>query len=498
MKAKLAKFRAYCGELMPHEPAYLAHIQQFADADNLRILQQVEELVARPDPHRELDASIDKRKYSRWMKWAQTKLSQIDVDRQFDWISQMERSLMTDAITPTEEKELLRAIKAARTSDYYFVKFYELAVQFRQFLLIRMRYKAHATVHQFLDDHQAAFERSREVFAQLHRVSQDITAQYSSQATESRQWEEWLNTMIQDESLDGLNRYMAIVRLTFIYMNYRQLHKQLALYDRIDGWMRQGMFYSRRILANYYANRLTLHAQLGDLARAEQFGYLAIKYKGSDYLLYVNKLSAILLRRHNQPAAMELMRSAFPELRNSRNAHERVGFASFYIRCLIESGLPAEAEQYAESFLRGYSQEVMAHRWHLFFTSYLKALLVQEKSASMLQLVNKHKLMNREHTYRHRPNYLPTLRWYVGWAQYHEGKLSQRRLIGQIQDSLKDLQRSPRNIQLAKTLVDELKPFAPEIVGAIQWDELLTLPKNKWGMDPIVELTHTLESQSTP
>lgn len=91
-------------------------------------------------------------------------------------------------------------------------------------------------------------------------------------------------------NLDGLNRYLAIVRLTLIYFNYREYDRLDKIYDDLDGMMRGGQFYSRRILLNYYANRVMLHSKRNELEKASVYGYLSIRQHSGDYLHYVNNL----------------------------------------------------------------------------------------------------------------------------------------------------------------------------------------------------------------
>ena len=69
------------------------------------------------------------------------------------------------------------------------------------------------------------------------------------------------------------------------------------MYEALDGLLRQGMFYSRRILFNYYANSVLLHFKFDALQQAEEFSYLSIKQKNADHLHYLNNHSAILLRQ---------------------------------------------------------------------------------------------------------------------------------------------------------------------------------------------------------
>jgi hypothetical protein len=55
--------------------------------------------------------------------------------------------------------------------------------------------------------------------------------------------------------------------------------------------------YSRRLLSNYYANRVLLHSKENELIKAEYFGFLSIRQDNDDTLMYVNNLVAILMKK---------------------------------------------------------------------------------------------------------------------------------------------------------------------------------------------------------
>ncbi|MDX2283497.1 MAG: hypothetical protein NW241_05015 [Bacteroidia bacterium] len=464
MKPRLKEFSSYAAQLLPHEVLYLLAVQQFQDPDNQAILERILHNASSRHAPLPFDPQIDKRKYSRLKQWISDKLSSIDVDLQLEWIMELERKIMTDSISPGEERDLLRRIRSYQAPYYYFVRFYELALHYRQYLLVRIRHREYGQVQAFIAGQAAAYRRSLETYERLHQATVDIVAQYSRNSAESGQWETWLAGVFADETMDGLNRYLAIVRLTFIYLNYRQFDRLLPQYEVLDGLLRRGTFYSRRILVNYYANRVLLHTRSGDLQQAAAYGFLSIRQKNADYLHYVNNLASVLLRQNDPAAALKLLQEALPEARQTSSTHSRVGFAALYVRCLVDNQRPLEAEQYAERFLRGYKEAVFEQRWHLFFSAYLQALLRQEKYDRMLRAVWQYRLMEKEKAYQRRAMYLPTLAWYHAVAQYKEGRISREQLAGLLRESGALIGPDEYKQRQLQELTDELRPHIPEVL----------------------------------
>lgn len=468
MRSKLQKFTVFANSLLPHETAYLLSIQQFEDEIKLGILQLIDQncrQVRRSFPY---DKTIDKRKYSHLKNWIIDRLEQIDVDVQFEWMSQMEQKIMTDTISPSEEKVLLRRIKQYDKPGFYFTKFYELTELYRHFLLIRIRYNHHRVADRFLKKFRGAYTTCKEVYAKMHEATLDIVNQYSKQSAQSKHWEQWLSDVFYNEELDGLNRYLALVRLTFIYFNYRAFDKLLPKFDYMDELFSQGIYYSRRLLLNYYGNRLLLHTKFNEYDKAEYYGYLSIREKNNDYIMYVNNLSAVLLREHKYKDALELMRDAYPEMKETTSFHSRTGFVAFYLKCLNVNLQYKSAEQYAESFLQAYRKEIFEYRWHIFFSSYLEALLKQEKYAKLLKVVRKYQLLDRERAYQSNANYLPTILWYDAIAKYKEMLLPKEDLSEMIQRSVDELEGAEAKQYQLKDLLSQIRPLIPGIVQRIQ------------------------------
>lgn len=461
MKPKLQVFQQFVSVLLPHELLYLNGIHQFQDEVNKGILDLMLEKVVH---NRELnfDPDIDKRKYFALIQWVKHKLSAIDVDLSFENINQLDSRIMTDTVDADTEKQLLALLKFL-PSAYYFVKVYDLMLNFRQYLLIRMRFREHKLVNVWLEKYATAYHKSQEVYAELHQASLEITLEYKEGIVPSRDWAYWLGAVFRNDELDGLNRYFALVRLTFWHYNHRTYQQLLPFYDELETAFSKGQFYSKRILANYYSNRLLLHAQLDQLEEATAYGYLSIRGRNADYIYYINNLSAILLRKNMPKAALDLMRQAFPELKHYNNFHNRTGFVALFVRCLNETAQPQEGEKYAENFLNAYKEQVFEQRWHLLFSSYLQAMLLQQKFAKLIRIVRLNKLMEKEQQYRKRQHYLPALSWYYAVALFREGRLEQDELLAQLKEAALSVSPSQhRKIQLHQ-LVEELKKWAPAV-----------------------------------
>lgn len=470
MKTKLKKFTEFAKDILPHEASYLIRVNNFQDEDNKKILERIAYNANNAGNPRVYDSTIDKRKYSNLKAWIEKKFINADVDYNFAWINEKDRKLVTDSISPQEEKELIKAVKNYKRHSHYFVKFYELLENFRHFLLIRLRLDEHAIINEFIEEYRNEYEECKRISQKLHEATMDIIEQYSTNSTESRQWEQWLREVFYNDKLDGRNRYFAVVRLTFMYLNYREFDKLKVIYDDLDQMFHEGTFYSRRILLNYYSNRVLLHSKFDVLQQAEEYGYLSIRQKNADYLHYLNNFCAILLRQGKVDQALSLMKESFSEMRNSNNFHNKIGFVSFYIKCLVDNGQPKEAEQYARSFLISYRDEVMSQRWHIFFASYLKALIQMEKYEEIIKVASRFQLIARDREYQSRPIYIPVVYWYILVAQYIESKIDDATLSSRLEQSVQTHGTNSHKIRLIDKLVDELKPIAPEIFDKIKSD----------------------------
>ncbi|GJM33060.1 MAG: hypothetical protein DHS20C18_20610 [Saprospiraceae bacterium] len=468
MRTQLQKFTAFTNTLLPHETEYLLSIQQFNDEERLGILRLVNHNCHQIDQFTPYDTAIDKRKYNHLQNWIATRLSKIDVDEHFQWMINMEQKIMTDSIQISEEKELLKAIRKYQHPGFFFTKFYELVEQYRHFLLIRIRYADHEKASVFLDTFREDYLFSKSVHERLHTATLDIIGQYSGKNTESIQWEEWLTDVFYNEKLDGLNRYLALVRLTFISFNYRKFELLRDKFDYLDAQFSTGRYYSKRLLLNYYSNRLMLHSSFQEYDKAAYYGYLSVRHKNHDYIHYVNNLCAVLLRMQRHHKAYQLMKNALPEMKVTKNQHSKVGFVAFYIETLNKNQLYKNAESYGDIFLRAYSKEILEYRWHLFFTVYFEALLRQNHTDKLLKIARKYKLQELDLHYQSKATYLPSIPIYIQVAQYKESLINRKTIHSQLAAYLEQYAGDKdKSISFNKQL-SGLKDLIPEIVNHLQ------------------------------
>ncbi len=461
MRSPLRKFTEFTNTLLPNETAYLLSVQQFADEDRLTILHQVDYNARHIDQFTPYDTSIDKRKYNHLQNWVSTRLQAIDVDEQFKQMLDWEQKIISDTIQPEEERHLLRLIKRYRHPAFFFSKFYELVENYRHFLLIRLRYADHQLADNFLTTHQEAYDRARIIKEKLHKASLDIVGQYSGAGDESQQWQEWLSAIFYDEQLEGQIRYLALVRLVFICHNYRRYDLLREKFAYLNQQFTQGQHYSRRLLLNFYNNRLMLHSHFREYDKAVYYGNLSVRAKTHDYLLYVNNLCAVLLRLNRNQEALQLMQKAAPEAKQTKNFHNRIGFVAFYMEALNKNGLCKHAEQYGDSFLTAYAKEILQYRWHLFFSVYLEAMFQQNHLDKLLKLARKYRLRERDRSYRSNANYLPVVALYIEGAQYREGKTSKEDFLAQLDALLQDT--PPSKKATFESILDNIKDRVPEI-----------------------------------
>jgi len=352
------------------------------------------------------------------------------------------------------------------------MRFYELVLNYRNYLLIRLRYNYLRSVTSFLDAYREDYENAVSVNRLLHEATGDIVSQYFNNKAGSRHWEEKLIDVFANEKLDGLNRYYAIVRLTFIYYNYKEFHKLVKLYDQLDKLILKGEIYSKRILVNYYANRLLLHSRFNELDKAAYYGYLSIRVKSSDYLFYVNNLCGILLRREKFAEALKLMRNNLPEMRNTISPHNRIGFVSYYVKSLNKNKKAKQGLEYAKKFLEINKSDILNFRWRPFFLSYIESMLQLEQYNEVLKCIRKYGLLKLELEYKERPGYVPSLIWYEQIARYKECQINAEELINRLQNTLyQSLTDKHKEMQI-KNLIEESSPHIAELATKLMMPAL--------------------------
>ncbi|MBF8149710.1 hypothetical protein ITJ86_07350 [Winogradskyella sp. F6397] len=462
MKTKLKKFTAFSKTILPNEAKYLEDRYQFTDVEKRSIISRVMSNALSQNKHEDFDAEINKRKYSYIKDWIEKKLASIDVDTTIAWIMTLNKNILTDAITSKEEKEFLHYISSYKSIEYNFQNVYELAKEYKSYLLVRMRYKDHKTIADFIETYKPHYDEAIVVKDKLYKATTEITNQYTKNNNDTKHLEHWLLAVFNDKNIDGKNRYQAFVLLAFMYTNYNENGKLKVVFDQLDLYFNEGEMYSRRILSNYYASRVLLHSKQDEFEIAEFYGYLSIRQNNNDALMYLNNLVAILLRNHKPKEAFSLLEHHHDLYKETHNYHQKIGYCSYRIRVLSELQKHKLAEATAKTFLKQYKNEVLNHRWHHFFTSYINVLIILEKYEDVLKLASKFNLIEKESERQKKNNYVPNISWSISLSRYMEGHINSNRLLDEIKAPLKAIKPTKNQKQLMIKVIDRLSNNLPE------------------------------------
>ncbi|MDO6595546.1 hypothetical protein Q4512_01395 [Oceanihabitans sp. 2_MG-2023] len=462
MKTKLKKFTEFSKTILPNEAKYLQNRYQFTDPEKLQIIQLLITNALSQEEFIAFDTSINKRKYSYLKDWVEKKLASIDVDATIGWLMSLKQKILTDAIASSEEKEFLHYISSYKNIEFNFQNLYDLAKEYKSYLLVRMRYKDHQIIADFIETYKVNYMEVKEINEKLYTATTEITNQYTLNNNETKHLETWLLDVFNNKNMDGKNRYQAFVLLAFIYTNYNENNKLKSIFDQIDYYFSQGEMYSRRILSNYYASRVLLHSKQDEFKEAEFYGYLSIRQNNNDTLMYLNNLSAILLRNNSPKKAFALLKTYQELYKETHNYHQKIGYCSYQIRVLSELKNNKLAEATAKTFLMKYKKEVIKHRWHHFFTSYINVLVIQEKYEEVLKLSTKFNLIEKESERQKQSNYVPNISWSISLSRYMEGKINSSRLLDEIKAPLKGIKPTKNQKQLMIKVIDTLSNNLPE------------------------------------
>jgi len=468
MRQKLLTFTEFANALYPHEIDYLIAIQNFAEPDNLRILNMIHYNCKNPENTLPYDPTIDKRRYSYVKNWILETLAQIDVDQYYDWLIGIEKLVMTDSITPDEEKMMLENIQVIDQSHYYFIRFYELLQHYRDYLLVRNRSRYYKFVSEYLESNHEHYINVIDLNSKINTTTVQIVHNETLSDSELLINEVFLKDIYFNPKLDGYTRYRSAVRLTLLFYNNREFDKLRIIYDHLDTMFKTKVFYSKRILANYYANRAMMHSKLNELELAEKYGFLPIRQQNSDYLFYLVNLCGVMLRSGKHKETLKLMSESIPDLKKTISFYYKIGFVSFYIKTLMANNQNDKAVSYANTFFEGYKKEIFEHRWHLFFSTYLQALVSTEKFTNVITLARRYKLVNKEKQFIGKAVYLPLILWYTSLSEYMEGSISQIKLEEILLKSGQNLMANKYKLRKINELLNELSKYLPDVMKSIK------------------------------
>jgi hypothetical protein len=398
-KEKFKKFKSLAANLLPHESEYLIQSIKSTDPDKLAILKNLASYVSQHSPKEPLvvDEKIDKRKYSNLLHWIQSELLKIDVDQKLQWTTSTHELILLDRVHPEREQHLINAAKQFTSSDFNFLRFYDMLIAYKHYLLIRMRYNEYQIIDQITQKYHYDYQRSKLIYEQLQQATVDIIGLGgSSLKREAIQWKNWLFQNFKNPQLDGLNRHMSAIRYIFVCLRYGAMDDLGHMLDLMDIFFKNGQNYSRRLLVNFYDNKLVYHDKSNNYKEAKFYGYLSIKYDQNDSIIYRNNLINLLIKNLQFTEALKVIESTDFKIKNTRNFHSAIGFISNHIRCLTKTNHVKEAVLKGRVFLNAYSSNIIKYRWHRFFSAYHGALLSQELYTEIIKNSEKYKLYEKE------------------------------------------------------------------------------------------------------
>lgn len=463
MKIKLKKFFEFSSSILPNEAKYLDSLShKIKDPEKKIIISSVINNAIPENVQVDFSLEIDKRKYTYIKSWIENKLNAIDVDKTIVWLLELRRCILTDSISYQQEIEFLHYLVHYRGLDFYFQNVYDLAQEYQSYLLIRMRYNDHEIVANFLKNYREHYQKAKTIHDKLYRATGEITSQYTLNNNDTKYWEKWLKKVFNTQAVDGKNRYQAFILLAFMYTNYNQTSKLKDLFDKIDFFLSQGELYSRRLLSNYYASRVLMHSKENDLQKAEYYGFLSIRQRNDDSLMYLNNLVAIELKRKKFKVANYLLEDYKDLFEATHNQHQKNSYISYKIRVLTELKKYHEAESLAKTYLRKNKDGVLNHRWHHFFTSYINVLIILEKYQEVLKIARKFDLKELESDRKLKSNYVPNVSWSISLSRYMEGEINSNRLYQEIQEPIIEIKPDENQKQLMIQVIDNLSNNLPE------------------------------------
>jgi tetratricopeptide (TPR) repeat protein len=424
--AKLKKFTEFSDGLFPSEVAYVKANNDYRDSELLKILDRVEKRVLEENTDKEFDGSIDPRKYSKLQKSFKNKLSKIDVDRYYEWISKANYLINIDAIPPEEQTRILREIEIFEPGWYHMGSFYRLVERFDEYLVRRYREKDLKSVRAFLSSNRKNYLRNLETSEKINSITDRVV--FGRGNGELNKDLSWLLKVFYDEELSKKNRYGALVSFMMYHINLKNIDQVIEPMRILEKAIFDGDFYSRRILANFYANKLLLLNYRGKFEEAAFCGRQSIKHYTEDFLYYLNNYSSVLMHLNRCEIALSNMDRSMKVFKSTRDKGRKVIFISNYCRCLNRLGQYKKSVRIARRFLDEMGTQIMQYRWHYFFRIFFFALLQANESEQMMKIERKFKLVDRER----KSGLLPYLAILKLGASYREVRLSQKEFDSQL------------------------------------------------------------------
>lgn len=456
---KLKKFTDFSDSLLPHEVLLISGSAQFQDIDRESIFETIKHNALSKEGKKQFNSSIDKRKYSHLMKWVQSRLDEHCTDTYYKRLNDFDNKIKTDTLSSEEEKELLKLIASYKTHHFHFIRFYEVIKNYLNFLLVRVRLNDYELINKFIHNYHDDYIRSKDISNRMTQATSDIVTDYHSNrlSQNSLKWSPWLKRLFEDVSLDGFNHYQVLILLSYLALLKSDLLQQTVnYYDQIENRLKDGSYYSKKLLLNFYGNRQLILMKLHKYDEALYYGRLSIGKQGHDYIMYLNNYCFNLSKLGRSKEALKLLKDALPFVRQMTNKYNKSLFISSLVKCYNDNGEFVKARQYAENQLSQFEGDILEHNWNKFFRTYLETLLYLNDYIQAKKTIRRYGLLERENSQlKIYPGY-PYFKWILALVDYQQGTISSmqfRKIVLRERNNLEQTQ----NIKPSKSMIHFLE-----------------------------------------
>lgn len=425
MKKAPKRFDLFAASVFPTEVEQVKTNNEITDPELLSIIDTLHTFVNFTEREVKFDQNIDPRKYSRIIKYFETKLHKIDVDAYYEWITNIDYQITTDAIPPEEQQRILREIDEFEPAWFHAASFYRTMQNYKRYLLIRFREKDYATVRRFIEKYEDYFFGNEKIERKIDDLTSKFIIRDIANTNEVKQEDiDWLLTIFYDSNISKKNRYQALVSYNLHHITTRQITPMLEPMAALEDRLLKGEFYSRRILANFYANKLLLRNFEGEYEDASYCGLQSIKQYTEDYLYYLNNYCSVLMNLNRFDEVLHRSKDAMHLYKTSQDKSRKVIFMANYCRCLNNYLDYKKSIRQANRLLDELGSTIFQYKWHYFFRIYFSALMQANRLDELLRLEKKYKLTERERNFE----FAPYIQLYTLAAGYLEMKLPQDQL----------------------------------------------------------------------
>lgn len=430
MKKPVKKFDLFAATVFPTEVEHVKNINEITDPELLSIIDTLNTFVNFPERKVKFDQSIDPRKYSRIIKYFETKLQKIDVDAYYAWITNIDYQITTDAIPPEDQQRILREIVEFEPGWFHAASFYRTMLNYKRYLLIRFREKDYGIVKAFLEKNLAFYWENENIEKKIDELTSKFVIRQEAdlQRVNSKDID-WLLTVFYNVDISKKNRYQALVAYNLHHITTRQISPMLEPMAALEERLLKGEFYSRRILANFYANKLLLRNFEGDFAAASYCGLQSIKQYTEDYLYYLNNYCSVLMNLNRFDEVLQRSKDSMTFYKSSQDKSRKVIFMANYCRCLNNYLDYKKSIRQAERLIDELGSTIFQYKWHYFFRIYSSALMQANRPDELLRLEKKYKLTEKERSFE----FAPYIQLYTLAANFFEMKLPQDQLLKELE-----------------------------------------------------------------